>query len=129
MWVPLPEPPGPDPATGQEFALLAVNEMVPLVTAAEFMAGEILALDVERGQREVALDTLRQDLVAGALELAAIQTEAAADPLTVELTQASEQDAALLAAANEAADEAGEAALASASVSALMLPSRLSSPP
>ena len=107
-WPPLPEPPGPDPATLQEFELLAAADMSPLEAAADLVGVEVAAVDVGRVQSEAGVEQLGRELAAGALELDAMRAESEADTLIPELTRASEQDAALLGVAGEVATALGE---------------------
>ena len=108
VWEPLPEPPGPDPALAQEFQLLAAEALGEHDSLDVSLQSGIVNLESEIPPAELALDVLGLDLAAGAVELGGMQLEAAADTLAPELTQAAEQDAAILDAANEAAGEAGE---------------------
>ena len=97
-WEPIPHPPGPDPATAQDFAVLAAGEMAPLEDAALWMSLGLAALDSGRVEHEVALDVLALDIGAGAVELDAMGKESACDPTAAKLIKAAEQDAALDAA-------------------------------
>ena len=109
-WPPLPEPPGPDPATLQEFELLAAADMSPLELAADQVGVELVGVDLTRVQSEAAAEVLGQEIAAGALELDAMRAESEADTLIPELTRASEQDDALLVLAGEVATALGEEA-------------------
>jgi len=64
---------------------------------------ELAGLAEQRTAAESAVDLLGLDLALGAEELAAMQREAEADTLASELQAASEQDAAIAAAAGDAA--------------------------
>ena len=121
-WEPLPEPPGPDPARAQEFPLLAAEDMPTLEAEADLQGLDLGAVDQARVESELATDVLALDLAAGAQELAGMQLEAAADTLVPELQAAAEQDAAILAAANEAATVAGEPVSASAPLEGAEVP-------
>ena len=109
-WPPLPEPPGPDPATLQDFQLLAAAEMSPLEAAADQVGVELVGVDATRVQSEAAAEVLGQEIAAGAVELEGMTSEAAADTLVLELGRASQQDDALLVLAGEVATSLGEAA-------------------
>lgn len=109
QWDPLPEPPGPDPATLQEFQLLAAGDMSPLELAADQVGVGVAGVDVTRLQSEAATEQLGRDLAESAVELQAMGAEADADTLVLELGRASEQDGALLVVAGEVATALGEA--------------------
>lgn len=107
-WDPLPEPPGPDPATLQDFQLLAAGDMSPLETASDQVGVELVGVDQVRVESEAATEQLGRDLAESAVQLDAMHAEAEADTLTLELQRASEQDAALLVVAGEVATALGE---------------------
>ena len=94
-WEPLPEPPGPDPALAQDFQVLAAGDMSPLEAAADLVGVGVVAVDAARLLAEAGAEQLGRDIAAGAVELAAMQAEAAPDMLLTALVAAGEQDAAL----------------------------------
>jgi len=103
-WDPLPDPPGLDPATLQEFQVLAAEHMSGVEGASDATGSNAAALFTQATDAEKATDAIGNDLAAGTVELEAMRAEAAADTLIPELQAASEQDAALAQLANEVAD-------------------------
>ena len=108
VWEPLPEIPGPDPATATQFQQLAAEELDGIEPGCD-QAGAGLA-DVVSGltDAESDADQLGLDLAEGATELDGMTSEANADTLETELTQAGEQDAALGVVSDDVAAALGE---------------------
>jgi len=103
-WEPLEIPPGPDPATLQEFQVLAAGDMAPLEGATDQAGLDVAQVSAATIDAEAAMLELGLDLAAGAEELDAMQLEAAGDTLVPELLAATEQDAEILAASNDAVE-------------------------
>lgn len=101
QWDPLPEPPGPDPATLQEFQILAAGDMPPVEAATDQVGLNLVDVDQSRVESQAAVNVLGLDLAAGAVEFDALDAEATADTLIPELTAAAEQDAALASAGSD----------------------------
>jgi len=106
-WEPIPHPPGPDPATAQDFQVLAAGDMGPLEAAVDLVGAGLAAVEVDRVAYQAAITALEIDVVAGAVELGAMRAEAAADTLVDALTRAGQQDGALLTVAGEVATALG----------------------
>ena len=94
-WEPLPDPPGPDPATATQFQQLAAEELEGIEPGCDQAGLALTATAAALTDAESASDQLGLDLAAGAAELDALTAEANADTLELELTQAAEQDAEL----------------------------------
>ena len=95
VWAPLPDPPGPDPATETQFQQLAAEELEGIEPACDQAGAGLAVTAAALTDAESASDQLGLDLAAGAAELDAMTAEANADTLETELTQAAEQDAEL----------------------------------
>jgi len=92
---PLPDPPGLDPVLLQDFQLLAGELLPPAEAALDQGAVDSATAAATLPVGELALEDLGRSLADGAVELAAMEAEAAPDTLDVELARAAEQDAAL----------------------------------
>jgi hypothetical protein len=92
---PIPDPPGPDPATLTEFQALAAENYAGVEPALDQAGVDLATLADQSEQSAQSAEQLGLELAAGAVELAAMQAEAAADTLLPELAAAGEQDAAL----------------------------------
>ena len=109
VWAPLPDPPGPDPATATQFQQLAAEELGGIEPGCDQAGAGLAVTAAALTDAESAADQLGLDLAEGAVELAGMTAEAGADTLELELTQAAEQDAALESAATDAAGALPEA--------------------
>jgi hypothetical protein len=107
-WQPLPDPPGPDPATATQFQQLAAEELEGIEPASDQAGLALAATAAALTDAESASDQLGLDLAEGAAELDAMTAEANADTLETELAQAAEQDAALGTVSDEVATALGE---------------------
>jgi len=94
-WAPLPDPPGPDPAIATQFQQLAAEELAGIEPACDQAGAGLAVTAAALTDAESASDQLGLDLAAGAVELAGMTAEAAADNLVPELAAALEQDAEL----------------------------------
>ena len=94
-WAPLPDPPGPDPATATQFQQLAAEELEGIEPGCDQAGAGLAVTAAALTDAESASDQLGLDLAEGAAELEAMTAEANADTLELELTQAAEQDAEL----------------------------------
>jgi hypothetical protein len=101
VWEPLPDPPGPDPATATEFQALAAEVLEGFEAGLDQVGLDLVDVDQARVEGTAAAETLGLVLAAGASELGDMQLEAEADTLIPELTAAAAQDAALAAAGSE----------------------------
>lgn len=113
-WDPIPEPPGPDPATLQDFQVLAGESMPELEYFGDAVRWTTWAIYLQADAAEAATDALGRDLAAGAEELTSMQAEASADSLEGELLAAAGQDAALAAVAADVGATLGEPSAAPA---------------
>ena len=102
-WAPLPDPEGPDPALAHELEILAAEDLGGIESVTDQAGLELAGLAEQRTAAESAVHLLGLDLALGAEELAAMQREAAGDTLALELAAALQQDAAIKAAAGDAA--------------------------
>jgi hypothetical protein len=107
-WLPLEDPPEPDPATLQEFELMAAEDLASVEPALDTMGSDFAAVADQVPADEAVSDQLGADLAAGAEELGAMRSEAEADTLAPELDAAAEQDAALEVLSGEVAIAVGE---------------------
>lgn len=107
-WPTLPDPPEPDPATLQEFELLAAEDLGPVDPALDAVGSSFTELSGQSEESAQAVDLLGLDLAAGAVELEAMRREAEADTLVPELEAAAQQDTALWGIAGEVATALGE---------------------
>jgi hypothetical protein len=105
---PIPDPPGPDPATLTEFQALAAEQYAGVEPALDQAGVDLATLAEQSEQSAQSVEQLGLDLAAGADELAAIAAEAAADTLLPELAAAGEQDAALKVVVSEVGQALGE---------------------
>ena len=101
VWDPLPEPPGPDPATETQFQQLAAEELEGIEPGCDQAGAGLAVTTAALTDAESASDQLGLDLAEGAIALEGMTAEAAADTLELELTQAAEQDAELGSVADE----------------------------
>lgn len=109
VWDPLPELPGPDPATATQFQQLAAEELGGIEPGLDQAGAGLAEVGSALTDAEHAADQLGLDLAEGAEVLAGMTAEAEADTLETELTQAAEQDAALESAASDTAGALPEA--------------------
>ena len=107
-WPPLPDPPEPDPATLQEFEVLAAEGLETVDPAVDAAGVGFADLDAAIPDNEAALELLGVDVAAGAVELDTMRAEADADTLELELAAAADQDAALEVLAADVAVAVGE---------------------
>ncbi len=92
---PLPDPPGLDPDLLDDFQLLA-GELLPSAEAAlDQGALDWAEVAATLPPGEQAIEDLGRSLADGAVELEAMDAEATADTLELELVAAAEQDATL----------------------------------
>ena len=101
MWAPLPDPPGPDPATETQFQQLAAEELEGIEPGCDQAGAGLAVTAAALTDAESAADQLGLDLAEGAVELEGMTAEAAADTLVPELEAAAEQDAELGSVADE----------------------------
>jgi len=102
-WPHLPDPPGTDPALGNEFERLADGHMDPVEAGTDTVLSECALLTTNRVAAEGQVALLGADLAAGREALADMAEEANADTLEPELVMADEQDAEIRAAATDIA--------------------------
>lgn len=107
-WAPLPDPPGPDPATATQFQQLAAEELGGIEPGCDQAGAGLADTAAALTDAESAADQLGLDLAEGATELEGMTAEADADTLELELTQAAEQDAELGVVSDEVAEALGE---------------------
>lgn len=88
VWDPLPEPPGIDPATLDEFQNLANEFMPDIMGSADEVGVTVARLFGTATDAEADSDSLGLDLAAGALELEAMIYEAAGDTLVKDIENA-----------------------------------------
>jgi len=101
VWAPLPDPPGPDPATETQFQQLAAEELEGIEPGCDQAGAGLAVTAAALTDAESAADQLGLDLAEGAVELEGMTAEAAADTLVPELEAAAEQDAELGSVADE----------------------------
>lgn len=107
-WPPLSDPAGPDPATLHQFEVLAAIGLATVEPALDAAHSAFACLVAQSEQSAQSVDALGADLAAGAEELGAMRSEAAADTLAPELAAAADQDAALETLTGEVATALGE---------------------
>ena len=90
---PLPEPPGPDPATASEFQALADEHLGGLESWDEQAGSSLVEMGSAQAAGEHDLDIFGLERLASAEQLKSMDDEAAQDTLEDEIREAGEMDA------------------------------------